>query len=89
VFTWIGSAVTADAAIEFMLSSADTNFTYYPSPLGATSVTIPQSDLAYFQAGNINLYLNRSRSDNLQSSTGKGGEIKMEYQVSQVCYIKD
>ncbi len=89
VFVWTGSALSAEESIELILASVDTSMTYNAGPTGATSITVAQADLSFYKVGDINLYLKRSRTDDLQAATAKGGRIILEYSDSKTCYIAD
>lgn len=83
VFTWTGASLAQGETIELEINSADTSFYYNSSTLGAVSIVVPKANLAAFQLGDVNLELNRYRIDGLQASTGKGGEIRLEYHTEQ------
>jgi|GEM_PF-1750350 len=89
VLTWVGEPLAAGESVDLIISGAEQTSDFTQADEGATSITVSKSDLAAFQLGDGSIILQRYRSDDLQASTGKGGEIMLEYNVSKNCVIEE
>jgi hypothetical protein len=87
VFTWVGEPLAVGESVDLEIVGSEQVSEFTQSEEGATSITILKNDLATFQLGAGSIVLQRYSSDDLQESTGKGGMIMLQYQVSKDCNI--
>lgn len=87
VFIWIGEPLAIGESVDIEIIGSEQASEFTQSEEGATSITISKNDLATYQLGAGSIILQRYSSDDLQESTGKGGVIMLQYQVSKNCNI--
>lgn len=87
IFTWVGEPLSVGESVDIEIVGAQQASEFTQSDQGATSITVPKEDLADFQLGEGSIVVQRYITNELQESTGKGGVIVMQYQVSKNCNI--
>jgi len=89
VLTWEGEPLEAAEDISLTILRGEEMVSKSLSQPGATTFTVPKDDLVVFTTGSASIKLEISRMDNIQESTGKGGDIKIRYFVTKDITIEE
>lgn len=87
VLTWVGEPLAVGESVDLEIVGSEQASEFTQSEEGATTITVSKNDLAAFQLGANSIVLQRYSADGLQVSTGKGGQIMLQYHVSKNCNI--
>ncbi|MCK4568664.1 MAG: hypothetical protein KAT76_00155 [Bacteroidales bacterium] len=92
MISWNGGPVIAGETIEIEITVFNDTISLYSkstSTVGDISITFSATDMASIPTGMQSFDITRSKTDNLQAATAKGGLIESTYHASNDYYIKD